>query len=92
MDGSTYDHVILEVNVLVLHAKYDERLRMDLTIEDAGRLRGHVIRTLVDNLSRSMLWEAEHTRHIQIHLGKTLALLHLLWTTDEQILKLTLIL
>ena len=39
-----------------------------------------------------MLWEAEHTRHVQIHLGKTLALLHLLWTVDEQILKLTLIL
>ena len=46
MDGGTYDHVTLEVNVLVLHAKYVERLQMDLTIEDAGRLRGHVIRTV----------------------------------------------
>ena len=42
MDGGTYDDVTLEVNVLVLHAKYDERLRMDFTIE----LRGHVIRAL----------------------------------------------
>jgi len=44
VDGGIYDHVILEVNVLVLHAKYVERLRKDFTIEDAGRLRGHMIR------------------------------------------------
>lgn len=46
MDGGIYDHVILEVNVLVLHAKYVGRLRIDFTIEDAGRLRGHMIRTV----------------------------------------------
>ena len=46
MDGGTYDHVTLKVNVLVLYAKYVERLQMDFTIEDAGRLRGHVIRTV----------------------------------------------
>lgn len=46
VDGGTYDHVTLKVNVLVLHAKYVERLQMDFTIEDAGRLRGHVIRTV----------------------------------------------
>lgn len=46
VDGGTYDHVTLKVNVPVLHAKYVERLQMDFTIEDAGRLRGHVIRTV----------------------------------------------
>ena len=46
VDGGTYDHVTLKVNVLVLHAKYVERLQMDFTIEDAGRLRGHVIGTV----------------------------------------------
>ena len=51
MDGTrskagTYDYVTLEVNVLVFHAKYDKRPRMDFTMEDAGRLRGYVIRTV----------------------------------------------
>ena len=73
MDGGIYDHATLEVNEPVLHAKYDERFRMDFTMKDAGRLSGHVIRTVEVWATQVAKCSgmAQHKRHFQIHVGKT---------------------